>query len=335
MKKLFLLAATATMMFASCSKTDFIYQDETPQEIGLFSVAKNQTKAAPQTTNSLSYDMAVAAYLVNGSTTPGNYFPYTKFTKQNDGTWTGGRYWPISSATINFFAVAPEVEDVVETVFDETTHTSSAVTTLTDNSENQYDVMVGVGTGVKTDNNYSNVPVALQHALAWINFGVKTNVTTDGYVVKVNSIVLNGAYYSGTLTSTTTNPTASISLDPATAFAWTDQDDATDAIATPNATDGAKSNLVNNANYTEFGDGILVVPAEYANEALSFTINYTIQQGASEPEHTFNYTHKFAATTWAPNKKYTYNVSINLNEIKVAATVGGWDEQVATTVPIN
>ena len=37
MKKLFVFAASAMMVFASCTDNEIVYQNETPQEIGLFS----------------------------------------------------------------------------------------------------------------------------------------------------------------------------------------------------------------------------------------------------------------------------------------------------------
>ena len=47
MKKFFLIAASALMVFASCTKVNINYEnDGQPQEIGVFAVNKNMVKGA-------------------------------------------------------------------------------------------------------------------------------------------------------------------------------------------------------------------------------------------------------------------------------------------------
>ena len=117
MKKIFLIAASAMMVLASCTKVVINYpEDAQPQEIAMFAVNKSATKApvggaVEGATFPTDYNMMVAAYLVSGTenTTPGEYFTNKIFAKKGSAaTWTGGQYWPVSAATLNFVAIAPE-----------------------------------------------------------------------------------------------------------------------------------------------------------------------------------------------------------------------------------
>ena len=82
MKKIFLIAASAMMVLASCTKVVINYpEDAQPQEIAMFAVNKSATKApvggaVEGATFPTDYNMMVAAYLVSGTgnTTPGEYF---------------------------------------------------------------------------------------------------------------------------------------------------------------------------------------------------------------------------------------------------------------------
>ena len=114
MKKVLCFAAAAMALFAACQKTTVVYDNGGQQEIAFFAVNKTATKApVSNTTFPETYAMQVAAYLADGdgvATGGRNYFNGTTFTKPNDGTyWTGGQFWPLSAATLNFIAVAPEV----------------------------------------------------------------------------------------------------------------------------------------------------------------------------------------------------------------------------------
>lgn len=326
MKKFFLIAASALMVFASCSKVNINYEnDGQPQEIGVFAVNKNMVKGAFESTSDFptTYPMLVSAYLVSGTTDtdPGEYFNDIKFEYNDkyDGiVWTGGQYWPLSQASINFLAVAPEITGVgttSTTTTDEFSKTATVV--VTGNEGNQYDVMYAVGNGKKADGQTtSNVALTFQHALSWINFTVTCGNSGNGAPdITCNSITLNNAYFNGQNTVTakalnTNSPTVELGD-------W----DITKASVTGTHT-------------VDLNGGALVIPTSYtkSNEDnaknLSFTINYTVTQGEGEEEKefTYDYTHVFETVTWDPGKKYTYAVTITLKEITIAPSVGLWDD---------
>ena len=335
MKRFFFLAVAATCLLASCNKTEVVYNDG-PQEIAMMAVTKTATKApiAGASLDVADYQMAVAAYMAqgdagNGTFTSGNYFPKTIFSgNRSNSLWTGSRYWPLTASTINFLAVTqfksnyPDADMFDQTtVFDATTPASGATVTLPDNSEYQLDLLYAAGQGKCAPNNYPNVDMVFRHALSWIFFTVKTN---DAGVnrITVNSITLNDAIYNGTLTlnnleydTTETYQSSEAAIEASWAVAESDRKDL-----------NVTSNPVNCISTAQnFGDeGLLVVPGTQT----SFTIDYTIthETGVTNTlQYTYVLDNRF---NWEMGKKYIYNITLNLNEIKIDAEVENWEDVV-------
>lgn len=306
------MAASAMMILASCSKTEVVYQDQDPQEIGFFSIVKKQTKAAIPDDEFTHTNMVVAASIsgTNGAITEGEYFGKTEFTK-NGGVFTGGKYWPIQPATLDFLAVAPEVEDQVETTFP--SGAASATVVVTDNETNQHDVMYAEGEGTKTAG-YApeSVSMAFNHALAWVNFtfaGNNSNITITDVAVK--------ASYNGTLTVTNGDVIST---------SWTDNEEA-QSISVP-----AEDLTINPAAQAAqpYGTaGLLVVP----NTGVNFVITYSVTD-TDQVSHVYKYTYPLTEQ-WAAGKKYTYNVTMNVNEIEITPSVTSWGEGNTPGVNIN
>ena len=338
MKKLFVFAASAMMVFASCTDNEIVYQNETPQEISLFSVANKMTRAAIDGTEFTHANMAVAAYLADGTgVTEGDYFDKTEFTGSGS-SFTGGRYWPIQASTLNFLAVAP-VETGVSTVFGSkegaatvnSNFAGQAVVTLTNNENNQYDVMYANATQTKsnTQNEDLTVDMEFQHALAWVNFTFQA--TSPG--ITINNVTVNGADYNGTLTITNTgfNATTGMNLTPV----WSNQ---SGLAAVDDVVPGKQVIIDNNqtkeltieedkaaSDIITWGKGLLVVPCNPTN----FVINYSVKVGTDT--HTYNYTYPITpatapGTAWAMGTKYIYKISMGLQEIQIAPTVADWTD---------
>lgn len=322
------------MAFAACNKTEVVYPDG-PQEISFTAVSKVATKAPVAGTDfSTGDNMDVVAYLSEGGADAGTYFTETTFSKSGS-NWTGGKYWPLTPSTLNFLAVTNKGGGVAGHVANEFTTTASAqsvVSELTGNEDKtQTDLMFAAGHGNNTPGNYPVVSMTFKHALAWINFKVKTNTLAAGTTITVNSITLNGVAANGTLTVTNPNYAAEADAeddDECTtenlAYTWAPATPAVDlkVLAGDDANYAAPVVLANTPK--PFGNGLLVVPGNQT----SFTINYTVTNGiAPDPvvSNTFNYTHTIASGTWDMAKKYTYNVTISLNEIQIAPIVEGWD----------
>lgn len=362
MKKIFLIAASAMMVLASCTKVVINYpEDAQPQEIAMFAVNKSATKAPVADGNfPTNYEMKVAAYLASGAqgnsgfTAGGDYFDGTLFTKvQGENIWTGGKYWPVSTSKINFLAVAqqpssnsPYTGTVEEVVFGEkvgnatnnSNFTKQAVVTFannqtTENNYNQFDLMYAAGQGTHDEGesyDNDNVTMTFKHALSWIKFTVATNVTGT---LKVNSIRLSKASYGGTMTISNTNFD---STDPTKVetgdytVVWTDPTSADNVYvpgAEANSTVTIASELDVNTTQTSFGNGLLVVPVDYSNAEKgsrpTITINYTMNQGNGD--YTFERTIEIPQINWVANKIYTYALTINLQEIEIEPSVTTWE----------
>ena len=317
----------------------------------MFAVNKGMTKA-PVSTFPNDYNMMVSAYLVSGAD-KGEYFNQKSFTKSaanNATTWTGGQYWPISAATINFFAVAPEVAAATqggiapvatEIAAYNATDGKVATTTVKSNRVNQYDVMYALAQGAYAgDGNYDDVDMTFNHALSWIIFKVKNGTTgANAPQIVVNSITLNKVYFDGTAKITASNYTAGSPTIDATAVSWTADGIPETTVALPeesayeqNANDYKLT--LTTTDYTTFAkDGLLVIPHDYTsdNSKPSFTINYTVTQDGKA--FTYDYTYTFTnGVTWEVGKKYVYKVSITLKEIEVKPEVGTWGNDNETTV---
>lgn len=333
------MAVAATVMLAACNKTEIIPTGD-PQEISFVAVNKTATKVPVDGADFQNGDnMAVAAYIVDG-TTPNNFFGYTLFAKEDGKTnWTGqpARYWPLTTSTINFLAVTETGGGVDKTdvTFDGTNYASGATVALAgNNAYNQNDLMFAVGQGTHTQGSaYNAVSMAFKHALAWINFNLSSAAPTE-YQIQVNSITLNGATYNGTLTLANSKYNENVAqiLSDVTAT-WSGKDAITSQFV-PNAdgTDKAAP-IILTSDYQLFGNGLLVVPDHYAE---SFTINYTLTQGDGTA-NTYDYTYDLpTGGTWVMAKKYFYNIRITLSEIEVTPSITDWDEtSTSTEVGLN
>lgn len=346
MKKFFFLAVAATAMLAACNKTEIVPTGEL-QEISFVSVNKVATKVPVTGNQFLDNDnMAVAAYIVDG-TKPANFFGYTLFEKEAGATyWTGqpARYWPLTTSTINFLAVTEKGGNVDNTTvkFDETTPASKAVVTLAGNATNdQNDLMYAAGTGTHNQGSeYDAVSMVFKHALAWINFQIKTSTPAyneeakQGCTIRVNSITLNSAVVNGTLTLENSQCTTNVANETGKVIAtWKTGDPVN--LAVPRADGKTTADGVTLTDkYQLFGNGLLVVPDGYAG---SFTINYTLTQ-SDNTANTYDYTYNLPAGKWEMAKKYFYNINITLSEIEVNPSVTEWDAShtdVNTGIEIN
>ena len=339
MKKIFFLAVAATAMLAACNKTEVVPTGDA-QEISFVAVNKTATKTPVDGVTFRDGDnMAVAAYIVEG-TTPNDFFGYTLFAKETGATnWTGqpARYWPLTTAKINFLAVTEVGGGVDNTTvtFEANDYASGATAVLAGNhaNYNQNDLMFAVGQGKHEQGSaYSAVSMVFKHALSWINFKLSSAAPTE-YQIQVNSITLNGATYNGTLTlvNPTFDDTAVPTITDVTAT-WSDKDPIA-SVYVPNAagTDKAAP-IILTSDSQLFGNGLLVVPNHYAT---SFTINYTLTQGDGTA-NIYDYTYNLPAGTWEMAKKYFYNINITLSEIQVTPSITEWVEtSTSTDVELN
>lgn len=381
MKKVLFMISAAAVAFASCSNESTEYvggNDNSPKEIAFKPLNQVQTRSAVSGTTFLDTDnFNIVAYLASGGSAAGDFFSSTLFSYDSgEGSspklWTGGenpRYWPLSASILNFLAVTNTsgvVSGKVSTTFGEgdtpSNYAKKAVVTLSSNNAwDQADLMYAAGQGRVTQSGNAltygnNVSLVFQHALAWINFTVKTSTSATGLTVAVNSITLNGAEYNGTYTinnvadtgdekhgydsnaytgsynnAAGSAPEAAVWANLKGTWDYSTSDAAINQLVPNSAHNAAQGTVTLNSTAADFGAGLLVIPEA---KATGFTINYTITQGGNENTYTYTYTFSDAEKNWSQRKKYTFAVDITLTEIKVAPSVTNWSEQSATTVTV-
>ncbi len=335
MKRIFILSLGVALLMMSCAKTNDVYVGAPEgREIAFSAIASPATRAAVDGTAFTPTTMQVAAWDVTNSR---DFFAETTFTKgENQSTWKGGKYWPLSPVTINYLAYA-ELNDGSSATWDIVSGETSAkasgvVLVMADNATNQKDLMYAMGTGTVSQSGNgltfpeNGVTMTFKHAQAWISFYAKAYDATTGGKVTLNSITLNGAKYNGTFTVTHTNYNAA--SQQSVSGAWSDLGDTKD-VAVPGWTAAAVANAAN-GNGAAVGNGLMVVPDDDGTTAdfTGFTINYSIDGKA------YNYTYTPESRNLDQAKHYIYNIVFHLHEIEVAATVTDWADQTGVDVPI-
>ena len=357
MKKVLFLASLAAIAMTSCtSESNEYVGDNTPKEIAFMPINQKATRAAVQgTTFPTTNTMEVRAY--KSSATAGEYFAKTTFTRQEITSgvykWRGStpQYWPLSPATINFFAVSgADVQAADITIADAlASATVEYDATASNNASNtaysattQSDIMYAFNRGsVSQSGNALSYPddvdMQFKHALALINFQIKA-ANTASQAIQIYKIELNGARYTGDLTITNTNA-ETVSSDWSAKVDWTPNDVVNNVVVpsignttTPVA---LTTSYVPANTESSYPASLMIIPTQQKTESpvsygfTTFTIFYKLNGN--------DYTYTYAPagyTSETPNLtavqagyKYTYQITMTLHEILIEPTVAPWTEQ--------
>ncbi len=318
MKKLFVLSCVALATLASCSKSEDIEAPQAQKEIA-FSVATDKSRAPIEGT---SFDDGQKIYVSAYNSVSGKYFKGVEFRKEaSETTWKAGKYWPVNGVT-SFLAYAAtgdvtatwgeKYADKVEFTLNDGFYNSS------ESGKTPYiDLLYASGEQAK-EKEYDPVSMTFKHTGAWVVFNVKLGSVLTGAKVTLNSFQLANLFKGGkVVVDNTTYAGAKAS--------W----DFTGVTAADYGVESfAEKDLSAEENYT-FG---AIIP-EQNQTAIKF--NYTL---ASSDTNTPAFTAQTATyeyplsrfDKWEMGKKYVYNITINLNEIAIEPTVGGWT---GTTIP--
>lgn len=357
MKKALNLLSVA-LALVSCVKTQDVFSPSPEaRQIAFSPLAQPATKAAIQgTTFPTTNTMEVTAY--QSAPSAATYFPKTTFSYQyvggsNSGagsTWGGTtpRYWPLSAATLNFFAVSGSDLNSADITIDEALSTATVNfkkktqqegdPTGTYTNATQSDIMYAFGRGEVTQSgntlsfNGGN-PVSLQfkHAMSLIKFQVMAAdaASTD---ITVNSIVLNGASHTGALTLTNSGAFAASSGEVTTTVTWTpDPDAAENSVTVPNISSLALSDdAFAPADGGAEGTWASLVVVPNATKGFdSFTVNYTFRGNS----YSYTYTPSPVVPV-AAGTVYTYQLTFQLHEITISPSVATWTAPNAIGVSI-
>ena len=343
---------------------------------------------------------------VAGSDTAQDYFEGITFSydaSSTPGKWREAKYWPLTG-TLDFLALSTEgyvstahpftSAQLAETytVGDGTSYqvktykvrdgiaptsitwgensncAKKVVAVIPDNSEKQDDILYGA-LNAQSYNSSGN-PIVFKHALSAIAFVASSNIAYNGstnFGITIDSISIDGAKYSGTLT--VNNPAAGGGTGDVSA-AWSNLASAKSQyyvqsvknypvplVANKIAVSNIKGDSapvaypfgINYCNtYTATGDaqpalgtpwvarnaGVVLPP----QDAVPFTIKYTIHNGfkadgTTKLDNKMEYTYTPAADSkWGMAKKTIYDIQITLSEVSVQATITDWTNETAVDV---
>ena len=343
-KTLFVVAVAAIAMTACTNEKNEYVGDDSPKEIAFKPLSQKPTRAAVQGTTFPNQSMEVVAY--QSAPTTGNYFSKTTFSQDGTtGKWKGSKYWPLSAATLNFFAISGSGVNAADITIDNALASASVDYRASGaqgsyTSATQSDIMWSFARGSVTQTANSNnlvfndVSMTFQHALALINFQIKGSTG-----ITVTSITLDNAHYTGSLAIA--NSGAGLltpSGDVNTALTWT-ADAVVDHVTVPHISNHALTNSFYPDGTTDGQKdwaALMIIPgASYGFD--SFTINYTYNNNS----YSYTYaptrngsTGAIETTLVTADTKYTYQITMTLNEIIIAPTVDNWTTPAATSVAI-
>jgi hypothetical protein len=281
----------------------------------------------------------------------GAYFNDVTFAQVGGTTWKGSpaQYWPLSACTLNFLAVTewPSTysKDIVTTTFTNSRADGATVvlgdnqpSTVSGQAGSQHDLMYAVGRGIVTvagnivtytgnaDGDAAPVDMTFKHALAWVNFTAKANVS--GFTLK--SITLKNAYYGGTYTIDNSDNKNYIydgtnsKVPTDVTGGWSLPTNKADA-AVPGWS--ASTIAVAPATATTIGNGLMVVPTNGIGETKSFT-GFEIAYSFNGQDFTYTYS---SNVVLEQAKKYTYDITFTLTEIEINPSVDNWDPVTPST----
>ena len=250
-------------------------------------------------------------------------------------------FWPkTDNAKLTFAAYSPSDANEFNPVYNNTGLSFTGFTpkpTVAD----QYDLMYSSrsynrtasrneltpGTG-HTTNSYNGVDILFHHALSSINFKAKTAAIYPNTVIKIQRITINNAYTKADFKENITNEDVdNFEREPY----WSNFQTPTDYVVFNSGTDALSTTATD-----PFGHPALLIPQKMdgtdessAGQEIKVTVNYTIKVGDGAAvaqtgvvsfkdgynNGYFNDGNGNDIEAWEMGKRYTYTISIGLNNI--------------------
>ena len=333
MKKIYLSVLAAAVAVTACDKSETINVENGKQQEVAFSPVNQPATKAPIETSAFPDDNTI---YVSASNNKAKFFEAKTFKKSGavwknydeSATAFSPIYWPLGG-TGSFDFLAYSTTLAATAVWGDggvpNDVAGKVVITYPDNygtagvtKKTQDDLLYAT---TSSSSRSTALPIDFKHALAWVNFKVKSNIN-----VNIKSIELVNVFTEGTFTIDQTSNTPQTS--------WTAGAKGDKAIL--NYTNESTLNVVASFNIDgsaghetatdhAFGDNGILLPAQ---PIPNFKITYSLD-GATDLVYVCNN----VRGTWENGKKYTYKIDITFNEITLAPTVVSYDE--VTDMPIN
>lgn len=340
MKKLFFIAAIASVAFASCVKNEVAPTAMQQDEISFVApVVGLQTKVFgeinAQYNTGESFDVWCVHNTADISEWGGTAY-FSNVTATYDAGLGGWKlspkyYWP-ATGKLSFVALSPSL--TLTTTYNETNGfqitdkwsqgaTQDAIIDLM-YSEPTFNCVKSSFMNAANDDDddsgnykYNGVDINFKHALSYILFNVKTtedySATTE---FRLNTITLSGVYTTGTFNQKAADPWAEDTAGATgTYVAYTN----TPGLAFGNSAVHAAAAA---------GKEIILLPQALTAGQQKITVNYQIRtDGGTWIDQVQEVDLKNATVeAWEMGKKYTYNLSIGMTEIIFDPAVTYWTE---------
>ena len=305
MKKMFLFAAAAMVSLSSCVQTSEVYTGKL-EEMGFKSAV---TRGIIQSNTDMTYPISVTAVWDNPSDASSNYVSYFENAEfvYDAGLWKGNpaKYWP-TSGNMGFLALCPFPQTATVTPYYNVDGTIEKLEfgTIDNNLKEQHDVLYSDLLSVAAPQT-SAQSLQFHHAYAQINTTFQK--TDSAAVVVVKSVSAVEVNLSGKLTVTP--------VGPESVATWAKGLEVNRYFLPEGAT-GVKNGTLDHvltATDAYSPTPVLVIPGNQTKIVIVYTIDGV--------QHT--YTHTLSGT-WDMGYKYTYNYTINVNEIIFDCDVDEW-----------
>lgn len=344
MKKLFFFAATACVALASCVKNEPV---TVPQDEITFAapVVGVQTKVngaiGTDYDTEESFDVWCVYNTEDIETWSGTQY-FSNVTANYDETAGGWKlstpyYWP-ATGQLSFVAMSPSItntttydatngfkitqawsqgaseDDIVDLMYSEVALNKAKGQYGTNGEELTGDV-----------NSYKGVDITFKHALSYLVFKVQTTADYNPTIFKLNKITLSGIYTTGTFTQKADDPWTEVTDDATkvgTYVAYTntaglsfDSTTAVDAAATT-------------------GCEMILLPQALVEDKQKIKVEYQISTDGTNWLYQVQEVdlRNSTVTSWEMGKKYTYTLSIGMEEILFDPAVSAWEDGGSPTI---
>ena len=366
MKKLFFIAAIASVALASCVKNEVAPTAMQQDEITFAApVVTPSTKASvyyegttypdTKTFNVYGY-YHVGAFNGSSSTDLTTYMNDVTVAFDNSlgtdgdagtGAWKAdGYYWPkTKNSRLTFDAYAPSTLDMQSDANNGLTLASATAPYVIDKDvANQVDILYSTRAYDKTSsvgstvNTYDGVDIVFNHALSVVQVKVASANAAANNNVKITKISVKNVSNKGFFNQNYTNG-KKVSTDPA----WTLTSGSTDEYVF-----SSTEALLTSETLAQYGDYHILLPQQFVAGGVTFVVNYAIKYNDNGTEKwlpqvtefpLYNDGNYYTETgksdkveAWQMGYRYTYNFTIGLDLVYFAPEVTGWKE-INVTIP--
>lgn len=260
-----------------------------------------------------------------------------------DGIWKPEHihYWPHEN-DVSFVAFSPEerVKDYMGNQEVQTPHANILENTLiitnygvetniidkvscNFEANKQPDLLVSKVTTIHKDDIKTVVPITFLHALSYIKFTATASVNNEK--IRIKSISIESIHNVGTLK-------VPLESDPKISWEFSEKQELIKFRK-----NFEKSLDITNLPPNEVLASWLVLPQDLSQAYI--TVVWEFQNGGTGGQFTEQTTKKeltaLTPTGWLPGKKYTYNLTITLDEILFAPSVTLWEDTITEEVPLK